>query len=77
MDIILDGKQKCKLAKEIEFCNKTEFCVKKNCLQRQYCRASSVFLAYKKMYLQTNNTASTYISGVIFSFFPQITLMIT
>lgn len=34
-------------------------------------------LNYKKIYLSTNNTASTYISGVIFLVFPQIVLITT
>ena len=33
--------------------------------------------SYKKIYLHTNNTASTYISGVIFFVFPQIRLITT
>ena len=32
---------------------------------------------YKKIYLQTNSTASTYINGVIFFLFPQIRLIST
>lgn len=34
-------------------------------------------LFYKKIYLHTNNTASTYINGVIFFALPQITLITT
>lgn len=35
------------------------------------------FSFYKKMYLHTNSTASTYISGVIFFALPHTTLMMT
>ena len=34
-------------------------------------------LIYRKIYLHTNSTASTYIRGVIFLALPQITLIIT
>ena len=37
----------------------------------------SFTLFYKKIYLHTNNTASTYINGVIFFAFPQVTLITT
>lgn len=37
----------------------------------------AILLNYKKIYLSTNNTASTYISGVIFFVFPQTVLIIT
>ena len=35
------------------------------------------YISYRKIYLQTNNTARIYISGVIFFAFPQIRLIIT
>ena len=37
----------------------------------------SAFIFYRKIYLQTNNTASTYISGVIFFAFLQKRLITT